>query len=154
MLFPDSDATPSATKNENSGAKTQSRRARQIIINKYLPGDGITPHVDLLSRFDDGIIGLSLGSGTVMDFRQVNSDDERSQYGVYLPPGCIIVLTGEARYRWTHGIAKRTHDWVQRLEHETRAVRLERETRFSITFRWLLPEAHIVGEEVPNCDHL
>ena len=53
LLFPPPDAPP---------------RARQVIVNFYRPGEGITPHVDLLDRFDDGIIGVSLGSGCVMRF--------------------------------------------------------------------------------------
>jgi hypothetical protein len=43
-------------------------RARQAIVNLYHPGEGITPHVDLLNRFGDGIVGVSLGSGTSMRF--------------------------------------------------------------------------------------
>ncbi|KAI0273166.1 hypothetical protein BGY98DRAFT_999178 [Russula aff. rugulosa BPL654] len=46
-------------------------RARQAIINLYRPGEGISPHVDLLRRFGDGIVGVSLGDGGVaMRFAQ------------------------------------------------------------------------------------
>jgi hypothetical protein len=37
------------------------------IINLYHPGDGITPHVDLL-RFADGIAIVSLGDAAIMNF--------------------------------------------------------------------------------------
>eukprot|EP00878_Enallax_costatus_P015743 GHUV01016494.1.p1 GENE.GHUV01016494.1~~GHUV01016494.1.p1 ORF type:complete len:411 (+),score=130.66 GHUV01016494.1:486-1718(+) len=37
------------------------------IINLYQPGDGITPHVDLL-RFSDGIAVVSLGGPAIMNF--------------------------------------------------------------------------------------
>lgn len=45
----------------------------QTIINKYLPGMGIKPHVDLL-KFEDGIVVLSLLSPYVMDFEDVSGD--------------------------------------------------------------------------------
>ncbi|EEB99439.1 hypothetical protein MPER_00888, partial [Moniliophthora perniciosa FA553] len=43
-------------------------RARQAIINLYHPGEGITPHVDLLRRFAHPSIGVSFSSGCVMQF--------------------------------------------------------------------------------------
>lgn len=135
-------------------------KSRQIIINKYLCGEGITPHVDLLKRFDDGIIGLSLGSGTVMSFEKEDSISEMNvlegsetgdqadagdRWDLYLPPGSVIVLSKEARYQWTHGIEKRTHDYV---DIPLKGIlKLKRGTRWSITFRWLLPDAHIVGSD-------
>src|SRR5690606_23887213 len=97
-------------------------QARQAIINLYNPGEGITPHVDLLGRYDDGIMGVSFGSGTVMRFDRVeepddamfDDDDEaaRNRWDMYLPERCVIVLSEEARYDWTHGIDKRTKDYV------------------------------------------
>jgi hypothetical protein len=73
--------------------------ARQVILNRYNPGQGITPHVDLLQRYGDGIIGLSLGSGCVMEFGKVNDDEnaEAPRVGVWLEENSIIVLEGEAR---------------------------------------------------------
>ena len=43
----------------------------QLTVNRYLPGQGIPPHVDTHSAFFDGIVSLSLGSGAVMDFRSL-----------------------------------------------------------------------------------
>lgn len=121
-------------------------RARQIILNRYMPGEGISPHVDLVNRFDDGIIGVSLGSGCVMDFEQTNPGSENKHHALYLPPGGILILTGEARYEWTHGIARRTEDRIYSHVQRQGEV-LKRGLRLSITFRWLLPGAHIVGVE-------
>ena len=42
-----------------------------LIGNLYYPGDGIAKHVDLLDRFDDGIISLSFLSHTVMIFERL-----------------------------------------------------------------------------------
>lgn len=150
-------------------------RARQAIINLYRPGEGITPHVDLLGRFGDGIIGVSLGSGCVMDFRRastseekggygagqdidtwddgfIDEDGKRKRWGLYLPARSVLVMSGDARYRWTHGIEKKEEDFVEResgegLDEIPRRVagRISRGERLSITFRWLLPGAEIVG---------
>ncbi|KAI0069841.1 hypothetical protein K474DRAFT_1609794 [Panus rudis PR-1116 ss-1] len=116
LLFPPATAPP---------------QARQVIINHYLPGEGITPHVDLLDRFGDGIIGVSLGSGESAE--------------VYLPPGSVYVMSGEARYRWTHGIEGRKADLIERFDGDTEGAWVQRTTRVSITFRWLLPGADVVG---------
>jgi alkylated DNA repair dioxygenase AlkB len=133
-------------------------RARQAILNFYRPGEGITPHVDLLDRFGDGIIGVSLGSGCVMRFRRIASTEHDAEHGsakstyhsdaakdVFLPPGSIYVMSEEARYGWTHGIDGRREDWVQDQVESATGRWVMRSIRVSITFRWLLPGADVVG---------
>ncbi|OCH94483.1 hypothetical protein OBBRIDRAFT_789174 [Obba rivulosa] len=139
--------------------------ARQAIVNLYHPGAGIAPHVDLLGRFGDGIVGVSLGAGCAMRFERVrcgasggtvlrestsegkvreDDDDDDDACAVYLPEGSVIVLSEEARYEWTHGIQKRTEDLVE--DEDRRGCSwIPRGTRLSITFRWLLPGADVVG---------
>lgn len=145
LLFPSAEAPP---------------KARQVIINHYRPGEGITHHVDLLDRFGDGIIGISLGGSCVMRFRKLNPKEVglRSGYhqkdeqnggeaeNVYLPAGSVYVMSGEARYGWTHGIERRKADCVQDSPDDEGGRWIERSVRVSITFRWLLPGADIVGE--------
>lgn len=137
-------------------------RARQAIVNLYHPGEGITPHVDLLNRFDDGIIGVSLRSGCVMTFERVaeiltcqqeryNGDvvGSQSRWDLYLPERSILILSKDARYGWTHGIPGRTHDLVESEDKEQEPHLIRRGTRLSVTFRWLLPGADIVGGPDP-----
>ncbi|KAJ3532808.1 hypothetical protein NMY22_g7594 [Coprinellus aureogranulatus] len=95
------------------------KQARQAIINLYRPGEGITPHVDLLGRYADGIIGVSFGSGCVMRFDQaeVPESEERPRWDLYLPERSVLVLSEEARYGWTHGIDKRTQDYFSGVYH-------------------------------------
>lgn len=128
--------------------------ARQAIVNLYRPGEGIAPHVDLLSRFGDGIVGVSLGGGVAMRFARVGSGREgEGEHEVWLPPRSVIVLTGEARYGWTHGIASRNWDKVEEEGGggggdgggSGRWQWHYREPRVSVTFRWLLPGAEIMG---------
>lgn len=130
-------------------AHTGPPRARQAIINLYWPGEGITPHVDLLDRYGDGIIGVSLGSGCVMRFAKTTSapdtTPEDNTCGLYLPKGSVLVMTKDSRYRWTHGIEKRFDDLVEESPGSPRGVVMDRDVRLSVTFRWLLPGADVVG---------
>jgi hypothetical protein len=139
-------------------------RARQAIVNLYRPGEGISPHVDLLRRFGDGIVGVSLGEGGVAmrfaraeaeaeardtgDASSVDAGEGGDEYEVWLPSGSVLVLTREARYKWTHGIAPRLRDKVEIVaagEEGDGCMWQERGVRVSVTFRWLLPGADIVG---------
>ena len=136
------------------------KQARQAILNLYNPGEGISPHVDLLRRFGDGIVGVSLGSGCIMRFAKANvsHDDEhmssrvreRQQWDLYLPERSVVVLSEDARYKWTHGIGKCTEDYVTITGSDldgSIGQWIQRDVRLSITFRWLLPGADIVGED-------
>ncbi|TRM66712.1 hypothetical protein BD626DRAFT_483605 [Schizophyllum amplum] len=129
------------------------KRARQIIVNLYAPGEGISAHVDLLKRYGDGIVGVSFGSGCVMRFSDVGDDaaanesynpgtkkddgGEREFYDVYLPERSFYVMMGDARYRWTHGIERRREDYVE-TEDGDKAEWIGRGERLSVTFRWML----------------
>ena len=119
-----------------------SNQSRQAILNRYEPGEGITPHVDLLKRFGDGIIGVSLGAGCAMDFKEIDSG---AHWSVWLPPLSVIVLEGDARYRWTHGIEHVRKDWVSKGGSNDEGEWIDRGLRTSITLRWFLPGADIVG---------
>ena len=149
-------------------------RARQAIINLYHPGEGITPHIDLLGRYGDGIIGVSFNGSCVMRFDRAEqsgsqSDKDKSErWDLYLPERSIIVLSREARYDWTHGIDKKKRDYVSlptsteqvtstpdtNFSDASSSIRtsdgtwIDRGTRLSITFRWLLPGADVVGNDV------
>ncbi|KAF4364479.1 hypothetical protein F8388_007056 [Cannabis sativa] len=113
----------------------------QLIANLYHPGEGICAHVDLM-RFEDGIAIVSLESPCVMHFSQVeaeggesssssSSSANRKKIPVYLNPGSLILMSGEARYEWKHEINR--NPGVQMWEgHE-----LQQATRTSITLRKL-----------------
>ena len=100
--------------------------ADQVIVNEYLPGQGISGHIDCEPCFEKTIVSLSLGSSCVMDF--TNKDDKTKKIPVWLAPKSLIVLGGEARYKWLHGIATRKSD-------EWNGHRYARQRRVSLTFR-------------------
>ncbi|XP_058832798.1 alkylated DNA repair protein alkB homolog 8 [Topomyia yanbarensis] len=105
----------------------------QLTVNRYEPGQGIPPHVDTHSAFQDPIISLSLGADISMDFR----DTKGNHLTVDLPPRSLLIMSGESRYGWTHGITPRKMDVVQMNNSLT--VR-KRGLRTSFTFRKLRDE--------------
>mmetsp|Transcript_51873 Transcript_51873/g.134031 ORF Transcript_51873/g.134031 Transcript_51873/m.134031 type:complete len:380 (+) Transcript_51873:50-1189(+) len=129
----------------------------QLTVNEYQPGVGIASHCDAHSAFEDGICGLTLGSGIVMEFRKPRPDSggkvsvgrhdrlappppEKEdgeavvQKNVWLPARSLFILTGEARYAWQHGIAWRKTDCLTagEVRHRSRRVSLTlRAARFA-----------------------
>lgn len=144
--------------------------SRQAIINLYPAGTGITPHIDLVGRYADGVVGCSVIGGCVMTFSkasqsqsqnqsQSEENQEQGRHDVYLPPRSVYILSGPARWDWTHGIEARSEDVVERkprhgprpkCEFEKQEMEMETETilrdlRLSITFRWLRPGANVLS---------
>lgn len=99
--------------------------ADQVIVNEYEQGQGISRHIDCEPCFQDTIVSLSLGWGCFMDF---TNEDKTEKVSVWLAPRSIVVLSGEARYKWWHGIAARKSDMRN-------GRRVDRERRVSLTFR-------------------
>lgn len=97
----------------------------QLIINEYEPGQGIANHVDCEPCFGDTIISISLGSSCVMDFINLRT---KQKIEVMLKSGSLVVLSGEARHSWTHGIAPRKTD-------NFNGIKTGRRLRISMTFR-------------------
>ncbi|XP_058742982.1 uncharacterized protein P8A3.02c [Vicia villosa] len=101
----------------------------QIITNLYQPGEGISPHVDLL-RFEDAIAIVSLESSCVMHFTL-----EELCVPVLLTPGSLVIMFGDARYLWKHEINRKPgfQSWKGEL--------LNQSTRTSVTLRKLCSSA-------------
>lgn len=100
----------------------------QVIVNEYEPGQGIANHIDCKTCFGDTIISLSLGSPCIMDFINPKQGLKNS---LLLEPRSLIVMKGEARYQWAHGIAKRKSD---NFEGQV----FKRTRRVSLTFRTVI----------------
>ncbi len=97
----------------------------QVIANEYLPGQGISAHIDCVPCFDDTIVSISLLSACEMVFRDVRGP---AACGVLLQPRSGVLLRDSGRYGWTHEIPARKSDIVN-------GVRTDRSRRFSLTFR-------------------
>lgn len=101
----------------------------QVTANRYYPGDGIAPHVDNPQAFADGIASISLCADTTMVFERPSGAAANSQpCAVLLPRRSALVMCGEARYNWQHGIPNRKGDVIDGLI-------VPRRTRVSLTFR-------------------
>jgi alkylated DNA repair dioxygenase AlkB len=99
--------------------------ADQVIVNEYLPGQGISAHVDCVPCFGPDVAAISLGSACTMDFTSLEGG---VKVPVRLEPGSLCVMTGPARYEWRHAIAARKSDL-------TDTGRIPRGRRVSVTFR-------------------
>lgn len=125
----------------------------QAIINNYDDGKGIAAHVDR-ATFDDVIVGLSLGAPAVLQFTQASKKKDSkltvpttagpncassvASSGAVFEPRCFellleprsaYIMSGEARWRWCHGIP----DGVPTIS----GVQLPFGRRVSVTFRRL-----------------
>lgn len=101
----------------------------QAIVNEYLPGQGISAHIDCVPCFGDPIASLSLGSPCIMQFSHPRTGEERE---VFLEERSLVVLSGPARYEWQHAIPARKSDVVH-------GTKLLRDRRASLTFRNIQP---------------
>ena len=63
-----------------------------------------------------------------------NKSDKRKKIPVWLAPRSLVILSGEARYDWLHGIAARKWD-------EWDGHKYERQRRVSLTFRKVIIKA-------------
>lgn len=74
-------------------------KPNQMIINEYKPGQGIGAHIDHVGNFGPVVASISLLSTTEMDFRY-----QEQLYTQKLRPKSAVVLSGDARYKWSHAI--------------------------------------------------
>ena len=97
----------------------------QVIVNEYEPGQGIAMHTDHRD-FGPTVAMVSLGDSWSMNFSHERTGLKQSKL---LEVGSALVLGGEARDEWRHGISKRKFEPGGR----------SRNTRVSLTFRTVRP---------------
>ncbi|KAI9096995.1 hypothetical protein DFS34DRAFT_580979 [Phlyctochytrium arcticum] len=111
----------------------EDRKPDFVIINEYLEGQGIMPHMDALP-FGPSVASLSMLSPCVMTMQHKASG---KVVQTPLQVNSLLLLQGEARYEWTHGIGKEMVQYWDGGE----IVRGER--RVSATFRCLKHETGV-----------
>ncbi len=97
----------------------------QVIVNEYKGEQGIRAHIDQPESFAEHVATLSLQETWRMVFRRKGS---KRKIEIPLERRSIAVLTGEARYVWTHEIP-------QRKRKCRNGQPVERGRRVSVTFR-------------------
>ncbi|KZV75807.1 hypothetical protein PENSPDRAFT_623890 [Peniophora sp. CONT] len=124
-----------------------------VIMNEYLPGQGIMPHQDG-PAYHPVVATLSLGTHTVMHYYQYKSDEDRAidpipVLSFLLEPRSLVITTQALYETHLHGIDPVEEDSMEgvqlgnaemiRGEREREAIEkggvLERGTRFSLTCR-------------------
>ncbi len=88
----------------------------QVIVNEYLVGQGITPHIDCIPCFDKKICSLSL-----LEPCEMVLERGTQKHSIILEPRSLLTFEGEARYKWKHSIPARKSNIKNR--------------RVSVTFR-------------------
>lgn len=88
----------------------------QVIVNEYLCGQGITPHIDCIPCFSDTICSLSL-----LESCEMVLEKDNVKHSIILEPRSLLTFQGEARYKWKHSIPQRKSNIKNR--------------RISVTFR-------------------
>jgi alkylated DNA repair dioxygenase AlkB len=96
----------------------------QLIVNKYSPSEGISPHVDHVKYFGPMIVCLTLGSGCEVEFTR----DGHTPIHKYVEPLSMYIMALDARFEWKHSIVARKSDVVD--GHD-----VARGTRISLTWR-------------------
>jgi alkylated DNA repair dioxygenase AlkB len=99
------------------------KRFNQVIVNEYAPGQGISKHTDHKTLFGERIASLSLGSATTIVFQYGEIKEE-----FYVLPRTLLIMEGDARWKFTHEIPARKSDKVD-------GKIIQRGTRISLTFR-------------------
>jgi len=102
----------------------------QLIVNEYVPGQGIAAHVDCVPCFGPVVCSVTLGSGCAMDLSALHGGGKET---LYLERGSLLTLSGDARYAWRHAIPSRKSD---ARGNEI----IPRGRRVSLTFRTILIE--------------
>ncbi len=100
----------------------------RALINEYHPGQGIGTHKDRDTERIKSVAIISLGSPIMMEFTRM----DHATRNQYLYPRSRLIMQGEARDKWMHGIVGRKTDKVGGLI-------LPRRRRLSVTFRYVSP---------------
>ena len=98
----------------------------QLTVNDYIPGQGIPPHIDTHSPFEEVFMAISLNSEATMTFKSPEGEFRH----ISLKPNSLMIFSGEGRYNWLHSIPTRKFDKVNGLIKSRRR-------RISLTYRKL-----------------
>ena len=104
------------------------RVPEQVIVNEYEPGQGIATHIDH-PGFGPTVCTISLLDDWEMDF----SENWKDKSPALMQRRSCVLLTGDSRSVWQHGIAPRKREYSLAGKLERRRSR-----RLSLTFRTVL----------------
>ena len=128
--------------------------ANHVLINEYLPNQGIMPHVDGPMYYPT-VSTISIGSHTLLDFyRPLNTNDEESKeddryaFSLLIEPKSLLILQDDMYKIYLHGIRELKEDIIKDKTNSILNYELlnddfkskdvcERNTRISLTIRFV-----------------
>lgn len=128
------------------------KKANHVLVNEYLPGQGIMPHTDG-PLFHPVITTISLGSHTVLNFYdrldsdEVDAEDSQlssvkqrqKKLSVLLEPRSLLVVKDDLYHKHLHSIDELKSDEISELivnpGHRQLGEVMHRQTRISLTIR-------------------
>ena len=81
-------------------------RINHVLVNEYLPGNGILPHQDG-GCYHPCVLILSLGCDAVMRFaphKDFRDDSSYKEFGIFLPCRSLLLFHGTTYTEYLHGI--------------------------------------------------
>lgn len=116
------------------------QRPNQVLVNEYLPGQGIMPHTDG-PLFFPIVTTISCGSHTVLEFLENN--EKRAKICDLLLERCSLVIIKDDMYtKYLHSIREVDEDLVAGCANLDNCMqkyslneKLKRDTRVSLTIR-------------------
>jgi len=102
----------------------------QLIVNEYEVGQGIHPHIDKTHCFGPVVCTISLLSSCGIDFSLESNSTKKT---LFMERRSIVVLIGDSRFKWKHGIKGLASDTVGTKE-------FKRKKRISLTYRNMIQE--------------
>uniref|UniRef100_A0A8W7K9V9 Fe2OG dioxygenase domain-containing protein n=1 Tax=Anopheles albimanus TaxID=7167 RepID=A0A8W7K9V9_ANOAL len=132
------------------GLFEQGTKANHVLVNEYLPGQGIMPHLDG-PLFYPTITTISCGSHTLLEYFEQSENESsdsstmvrRRIASLLIEPRSLLVVKDDMYHRYLHAIQDRNEDVIDdgianisQLGHEVKIGEvLHRATRVSLTIR-------------------
>ncbi|XP_039754919.1 alpha-ketoglutarate-dependent dioxygenase alkB homolog 6 [Pararge aegeria] len=131
--------------NINSLNVMDGKMPNHVLVNEYLPGQGILPHLDG-SLFYPTITTISVASHTILKFLEPNSAENptlKPVFSLLLEPRSLLILKDKLFHYYLHCIEEVNEDCLDDSivnlnmcsDKYVKGVTLPRETRISLTIR-------------------
>ncbi|XP_066153055.1 alpha-ketoglutarate-dependent dioxygenase alkB homolog 6 [Euwallacea fornicatus] len=116
------------------------RKPNHVLVNEYLPGQGIMPHTDG-PLFFPAVTTISCGSHTILEFSE-NNEKRDKICDILLERCSLVIVTDDMYTKYLHSIKETDSDNVAGCANLDNCTvkyplneQLKRETRVSLTIR-------------------
>lgn len=113
-----------------------------VLINEYLPGQGIMPHTDG-PLFHPIITTINCGSHTILELKASNESEVNKRFKLLLEPTSLLILSDQLYTDYLHSICEIDSDEINEdianldssMNQYEIGQMLKRSTRISVTIR-------------------